>query len=200
MKQFISPLLVATFITALLIVIPARADEYEIDSDHSRVSFKVRHLAISSVLGQFDKFKGSFTFDPKNMSASGAQAVIDVGSINTNQKKRDDHLRSEDFFSASKYPEISFTSTGIEGSSPENFKLRGNLTMRGVTKPVELAVEMGGATKDPWGNERVAFTASTKLNRRDFGLTWSKILETGAVVVGDEVRIDLEIEGIKKKV
>lgn len=177
----------------------AAADEYEIDPDHSLVSFKVRHLAISSVLGQFDKFKGVFNFDPKNFGASMARASIDVSSINTNQNKRDDHLRSDDFFSAAKFPEITFVSKKIEGVSPDNFKLIGDLTMRGVTKEVELDVEMGGQTKDPWGNDRVAFSASTKLNRRDFGLSWSKILETGTVVVGDEVKIELEIEGVKKK-
>jgi polyisoprenoid-binding protein YceI len=173
------------------------ATDYSIDSSHSSIGFKVKHLAISSVPGTFSEFKGTFSYDPANVAASKAEAEITVKSIDTSDAKRDDHLRAADFFDAPKYPTITFKSKKVEGVSASDFKAHGDLTIHGVTKPVVLDVTYGGSAVDPWGKERAAFVATTKINRKDFGLTWSKTLETGSLVVGDEVSITLEIEGIK---
>jgi polyisoprenoid-binding protein YceI len=175
----------------------SQAAEYAIDPSHSSVGFKVRHLAISSVPGKFGEFKGTFSFDPKNIEASKAEAQIVAGSVNTNEAKRDNHLKSEEFLDAGKFAAITFKSTKIEKVSDTEFKALGDLTLHGVTRPVTLNVSYGGSATDPWGKERAAFLATTKINRKDFGLTWSKTLETGGLVVGDEVDITLEIEGVK---
>ena len=176
----------------------ANAAEYVIDGDHSSVGFKERHLAISTVHGRFATVEGRFSYDPTAIANSRAEATIAVSSIDTNQKKRDDHLRSPDFFDASKFPTIIFKSTAIKNPSSAGFTLVGDLTIHGVTRPVELAVQSLGEAKDPWGRERAGFSATATINRKDFGLTWSKTLETGALVVGDEVGITLEVEGIKQ--
>lgn len=175
------------------------ADTYAIDAAHTTVGFKIKHMAISTVTGQFAEVAGNFVYDPKNVQASRVEATIKVPSISTQNQKRDDHLRGADFFDAQKFPEIKFVSKEIADATAQSFTLRGDLTMRGVTKPVSLDVSLGGTAKDPWGNEKIAFSATTKINRRDFGLTWSKLLETGALVVGDEVAISLEVEGTKSK-
>lgn len=177
----------------------AFAASYKIDQDHSTVGFKIKHLAISSVAGRFVEFGGTFDYDPANVKASKTEATVKVQSINTEQKKRDDHLRSEDFFNTAKFPEMIFKSKEIKDASESGFKVLGDLTIRDVTKPVTLDVTVGGVAKDPWGNERAAFSATTKINRKDFGMTWNKALETGGVVVGDEVTVTIEIEGIKQK-
>ena len=173
------------------------AADYQIDPTHSSVVFKVKHLAISSVPGRFGEVSGKFSFDPSKMEASKAEATISVTSINTMDAKRDDHLKSPEFLDASKFPTISFKTTKVEKVSDAAFKALGDLTIHGVTKPVTLDVTYGGAAKDPWGKERAAFEAKTVINRKDFGLTWSKTLETGGLVVGDDVQITLEIEGVK---
>lgn len=175
------------------------AADYTIDAGHSGVMFKVRHLAISSVTGRFEKFSGSFSYDPKNVKASKAEALIEAASINTDQSKRDDHLRNADFFDVEKFPELKFVSKSVKNAKKDRFDIVGDLTLHGVTKSVVLNAEFGGATKDPWGNNRIGFTASTTINRKDFGLTYHKALETGGLVVGEEVKITLEIEGIQKK-
>jgi len=183
----------------LLVASSAFAANYEIDPDHSSVTFKVRHLAISSVDGHFADVKGGFSFDPANPSAAKANATIGVNSIDTRQTKRDEHLKSPDFLDATKHPTIAFTTNEIRDASSTAFKAVGDLTIHGVTKPVTLDVTVGGTAKDMYGNERAAFSATTTINRKDFGLVWNKVLETGALVVGDEVKIALEIEGIQKK-
>lgn len=188
---------VCGIVAAWLVAGVAWAADYAIDSSHSSIGFKVKHLAISSVPGTFSEFKGTFSYDPKNVAASKAEAHIVVKSIDTSDAKRDDHLRAADFFDESKYPTITFKSQKVEGVSESEFKAHGDLTIHGVTKPVVLDVTYGGSAVDPWGKERAAFVATTKINRKDFGLTWSKTLETGSLVVGDEVSITLEIEGIK---
>lgn len=142
---------------------------------------------------------GTFSFDEKKIAASKAEAKIEVSSVDTQNKKRDDHLKGEEFFAADKFPLISFVSKSVKDVSGSKFTVTGDLTMHGVTKSVDLAVEFTGAAKDPWGNERAAFAAETKVNRKDFGLQWSKVLETGALVVGEEVVIAIEVEGIKAK-
>jgi len=187
----------AAVVIALCFAGTSQAAEYAIDPSHSSVSFKVRHLAISSVPGKFGDFKGTFSFDPQNISASKAEVQIVASSINTGEQKRDDHLKSGDFLDAGKFSAITFKSNKVEKVSDTEFKAFGDLTIHGVTHPVTLNVTYGGSATDPWGKERAAFQATTKINRKDFGLTWSKTLETGGLVVGEEIDITLEIEGIK---
>ena len=185
--------------TSSLLSSIASAAPYTIDADHSTVGFKVRHLAISSVPGNFAKFSGNFDFDPANLAKSSAEVTIDAQSISTNNQKRDDHLRNPDFLDTAKFSNMTFKSKSITAKSATTFEALGDLTIRGVTKPVTLNVEFQGSATDPWGNERAAFSATTKFNRKDFGLTWNKALETGGLVVGDEVAVNIEVEGIKKK-
>lgn len=173
------------------------AAEYVIDPAHSSVVFKVKHLAISSVPGRFGDMSGKFSFDPSKIDASTAEATIKASSINTMDAKRDDHLKGADFLEVSKFPVIQFKTTRVEKVSDTAFKAQGELSIHGVSKPVVLDVTYGGSAKDPWGKERAAFEAKTTINRKDFGLTWSKALETGGLVVGDDVQITLEIEGVK---
>lgn len=182
---------------ASLVALNAWAADYKIDSSHSSVGFKVKHLAISSVPGTFGEFKGTFSFDPNNIANSKAEAEIVTKSIATGDRKRDDHLRGGDFLDAQKFPSIKFASSHIDKVSETEFKAHGDLSIHGVTKPVVLNVTYGGAAKDPWGNERAAFVATTRINRKDFGLTWSKTIETGALLVGDDVDITLEVEGVR---
>lgn len=174
------------------------AVDYAIDPDHSSVTFKIKHLAISTVPGRFSNFSGEFSYDPANVAASKASATIEAKSVSTEQKKRDDHLRGSDFFDVEKFPNIAFKTTSVEAAGSEAFKAHGDLTIHGVTKPVTLDVKFGGAAKDPWGKERAAFAATTQINRKDFGLSWSKTMDSGALVLGDTVDVALEIEGIKK--
>lgn len=185
--------------TALLTAVSAHAAEYTVDPDHSSIGFKVRHLGISSVAGQFADVSGNFTFDPKNIKAASAQAKIAAKSVDTQQAKRDEHLRSPDFFAAEQFPEISFTSKEITAVDGNEFKVLGDLTIRGQTRPVTLDAEYQGSATDPWGNERIAIEAETTINRKDWGLTWNKLTEAGSIVVGEDVKITLEIQGIKKK-
>lgn len=174
------------------------AADYEIDSDHSTVGFKVKHLAISNVLGKFAKFSGTFSYDPSSPATSKVDATIEIDSVNTDQLKRDEHLKSPDFFDTKKYPVMKFVSREVTGNATE-LKVLGDLTIKDITKPVTLIVQYEGQAKDPWGNDKVAFSAATKINRKDFGLTYSKVLETGALVVGEDVNVILEVEGNKKK-
>lgn len=177
----------------------AWAADYEIDPAHSSVAFKVKHLAISTVPGRFGDVSGRFSFDPTRVDASKAEAKIAVASIDTMDAKRDDHLKGADFFDIPKFPSITFKTNKVEKVSETAFKAVGDLTIHGITRPVTLDVTYGGSAKDPWGKERAAFEAKTLINRKDFGLTWSKTLETGGLVVGDDVQISLEIEGVKVK-
>ena len=176
----------------------ALAATYKIDTTHAQIEFKVKHLGISSVKGVFTEFEGTFDYDPNNVAASKTSAQIKAASIDTSNKKRDDHLRSEYFLNAEAKPEISFVSKEIKNIDGSNFTIVGDLTIRGVTKPVELETEFGGEAKDPWGNERAAFHAKTTINRKDFGIVWNKVLETGGLVVGEDVKVEIDIEGIKQ--
>ena len=176
----------------------AWAAVYKVDPDHTTVSFKIRHL-FSNVQGQFNKFDGSIEYEsgkPETWKTSGS---IDVNSVNTNVEQRDKHLKSPDFFDVEKFPTITFKSTKVTDASEPKAKLEGLLTIHGVEKPVVLDLEIHGVGKDPWGNTRGGFTATTKINRKDFGLTWNQTLETGGVLVGEEVEITLEVEGILSK-
>ena len=185
-------------LSLLFFAVQAHAAEYKIDPDHSQVGFRVKHLTISTVPGHFSQFSGTFSFDPANMSAAKAAATINVQSISTDSQKRDDHLRGPDFFDAAKFPEIKFQTKAVEPTGKDTFTAHSELTIHGVTKHVMLQVTYQGSAKDPWGNERAAFSATTRINRKDFGLTWNQLLETGGLVVGEDVDIVLDIEGIRQ--
>ncbi|MFE8601877.1 YceI family protein [Archangium violaceum] len=195
MKLFFKPA-----IAALVLASPslAFATEFEIDSAHSGASFSVKHMMVSNVRGAFSKVTGSANIDEKDITKSTVQAVIDATTVNTNEPKRDEHLKSPDFFDTAKFPTITFKSTKVEKAG-DNLKVTGDLTLHGVTKPVTLDVE-GFTTeaKDPWGNTKRGGTATTKINRKDFGLGWNKVLDTGGVAVGEEVSITLDLELNKK--
>lgn len=176
----------------------AQAAEYAIDPAHSTIGFQIRHLTISKVNGKFDAFKGGFTFVKDDPSSWQAEVSIDAASINTGNEKRDEHLRSTDFFDVARFPTITFKSTAVSMKEGNEGTVTGDLTMHGVTRSVTLDVEFLGEVNDPWGNERAGFSLRGKINRQDFGLTWSKALETGGFVVGDEVKLLIEVEGVKK--
>ena len=176
--------------------VQAHASNYKIDPQHSTVSFKIRHL-FSWVQGSFDKFEGDFTYDPQDPESWMVTASIDPASINTKVDQRDTHLRSKDFFDVEAYPSMSFESTQVMDITPTSAKIYGNLKIHGVEKLVVLDLEIHGEGQDPWGNVLAGFTATTKLNRRDFGLIWNQVVETGQVLVGEEVLITIDIEGIK---
>ena len=197
MKRFIAS--ISTLI-ALSLPVMASASTWNIDPDHSNIGFKVRHLMVSNVRGSFEKNSGVVDINDKDITKSKVQVSIDTASVNTNVKKRDEHLRSADFFDVSKYPTMTFVSKKVAKAGKDKLKVTGDLTLHGVTKEVVLDVEgPSKESKDPWGNIRSGATASTKIDRKDFGLVWNKALETGGVVVGDEVTISLEIEMIKGK-
>ena len=167
---------------------------YSIDPAHSGAHFTVRHMMVTNVRGSFRKIKGTVTADFENPASASVEAEIDAGSIDTGEPQRDAHLRSPDFLDAEKFPTITFRSTRVEPAGEGEWKVTGDLTIHGVTRPVVLNVE--GPTpehKDPWGNLRTGASARTKIKRSDFGLTWNSALETGGFLVGDEVKIELEL-------
>lgn len=195
MKRFVS------LITLLLMTLPltALASTWAIDPEHSTAQFKVRHLMISNVKGVFEKVSGTLNLDDKDITRSKVDVGIDIASINTNIKKRDDHLRSPDFFDAAKFPTMTFVSTKVEKAGKDKLKVTGNLTIKGVTKVVVLTVD--GPTseiKDPWGNGRRGASATTTINRRDFGVSWNKTMDNGGMVVGEDVAVQLDVEFVKK--
>jgi polyisoprenoid-binding protein YceI len=180
----------------MLSVGAAEAATYSIDTAHSSVGFVAKHMVVAKVRGHFGTFEGSFDFTEGQPGTWKAQAPIQAASVNTGNEKRDGHLRSPDFFAAEEFPTLSFTSTGVEKQG-EGYLLKGDLTMRGVTKPVALALDFG-SIKDPWGSDRAGFSARGTINRKDFGLSWNNLLETGGAVVSDEIQIEIEVEGIHK--
>jgi polyisoprenoid-binding protein YceI len=197
--RLFAPLGVLALALAAPVLSEARAGDFAIDQSHSHVGFRVKHLVVSKVEGEFKDFDGSFSFDEKKPDASKVAFTIKAASINTNTAKRDEHLRSADFFDVQKFPTLAFESTKVEGAGKGKYKLSGNLTIHGVTKPVTFVVEYGGVSKDPWeGKTHTGFTATLRINRKDYGLTWNKALETGGFVVGEDVDITVEIEGIQK--
>lgn len=194
--------LFTTLFLVVALVIPSLsiASTWSIDPEHSTVGFKIRHLMVSNVNGRFETYSGSIHVDDADITKSRIEVSIDAASINTNVQKRDEHLRSADFFDVAKFPKMTFVSKSIRNVGSGHLLVKGDLTIHGVTKEVVLDVE--GPTpesKDPWGNIRKGVVATTKINRKDFGLLWNAALETGGVLVGDEVNITLEIELIKAK-
>jgi polyisoprenoid-binding protein YceI len=173
-------------------------NSWDIDPSHSSAQFHVRHLMISNVRGEFGKMSGQILFDGEDFSTLEAEAEVQVASVDTREPKRDEHLRSADFFDAANYPTIAFKSKRVEGVSDKKFKLVGDLTMRGVTKEITLDVEATPIIKDMRGETRIGAQASTRLNRRDYGIKWNRTLDAGGVVVSDEVRITLDLELIRQ--
>lgn len=171
---------------------------YEIDPAHSSAQFSVRHMMITNVRGGFKSVKGTVVYDAENPGASSVEATIDVNSIATLDEQRDAHLKSADFLDAEKYPTITFRSKKVEADGEGGAKVLGDLTIHGVTKEVVLSVEGPTAEgKDPWGNIRIGASATTKIKRTEFGLTWNAVLETGGIMVGDDLKIELDIQMIK---
>jgi polyisoprenoid-binding protein YceI len=171
--------------------------KWDFDPVHSSIGFSVRHLMVAKVRGQFLKWSGTLSLDEADVTNSEVEATIEAASIDTREPKRDEHLRSADFFDAAEHPALSFQSTRVDKLSAESYKVAGTLTIRGVAKPVVLTAEFLGKGKDPWGGTRLGFSASTSIDRRDFGLTFNMPLEGGGVVVGDKVDIEIEVEAVK---
>ena len=172
---------------------------YQIDPAHSAAQFKVRHMMIANVKGEFTKVSGTVTSDPSNPAAVRIQATIDASSISTRDEQRDGHLKSADFFDVEKFPSITFQSKEVVPTGSDSFEAVGDLTIRGVTQPVALTVEeVTPEAKDPWGNMRRGATAKTKIRRKDFGLNWNVTLEAGGFLVGDDIEITIDVELIRQ--
>ena len=184
---------------ALAAASPALAAEtYSFDKAHTTVGFQVRHI-VTNVGGKFNDFTGTIQVDRAKPESSSVEFTIQAASINTNEPKRDDHLRSPDFFDVAKHPTLTFKSSSIKASGKDSWLVAGDLTMHGVTRQVTLPVTFLGEGKDPWGNEKMGFETSVTLNRKDYGLTWNATLETGGVLVGEEVKVQISVEANKVK-
>jgi len=171
---------------------------WSLDPAHTRLGFSARHAMVATVRGGFETFTGSITIDGENPAASKAAVSIEAASIATGHGDRDNHLRTNDFLDAPNYPTLTFTSTGVtSGEDEDSYVLRGDLTIRGVTRPIEIALEFQGLAKDPFGNLRAGFEGHATINRKDFGVNFNAPLETGGVLVSDKVKIDLDISAIK---
>jgi polyisoprenoid-binding protein YceI len=171
---------------------------WEIDSSHSSLHFSVRHLVIAKVRGSFERWSGTIQAPDNDFSKATVAVTIDASSIATGVADRDGHLKSPDFLDAVQYPELRFVGKRVQSGSGSDTEVVGDLTIKGTTREVVLRVEQHGQAKDPWGNVRAAFTAKTSIDRKDFGLTWNQVLETGGVMVGDRVDIEAEIEAVKQ--
>ncbi|MGE5674039.1 MAG: YceI family protein [Mycobacterium leprae] len=172
--------------------------KWVIDPSHSLVEFSVKHMMIATVKGRFGQFQGTILADLANLTTAEFEGTIEAASIDTRDAGRDEHLRSADFFDVAQFPQLTFKSKRLTLAGEDEFKLTGDLTMHGVTQEVVLDLTFEGQGKDPWGNIRAGFTAETRVNRKEFGLTWNAVLETGGVLVGDQVRIALQIEAIQQ--
>jgi polyisoprenoid-binding protein YceI len=172
---------------------------WNIDPMHSQIGFKVKHLMFTNVRGNFKDYSATITTDRNDFATAAIRLTINPASIDTNDSKRDEHLRSGDFFDVANFSEIKFEGEGLKkANNGENYILYGDMTIKGVVKPIVLDVEFGGFAKDPWGNEKAAFAIKGKINRKDFGLNWNAALETGGVLVGEEVTFDIEIQLAKQ--
>ncbi len=190
MKKYLALALVSA------LAYPAAAATYQIDPVHTTISFSVKHMVISRVQGRFDKFSGTVDYVPGKPKLWKAEAHIDAASIDTRIQMRDNDVRSSNFLDVKKYPEIVFKSVRVESVKGNTANLLGNLTIHGVTKPVVLKMAIGGVVKDPWGNQRLGAVATTSINRRDFGLVYNKMLEKGGLLVGNRIKIKLDVEAI----
>src|SRR5215831_9053878 len=174
--------------------------KWVMDPTHSELQFKIKHLMISTVSGQFSKFNATVETEGDDFTKSKVDFTADVDSVSTNNVQRDAHLKNTDFFDAANHPQVKFRSEKLEKISDDEYKLHGALTMKGVSKPVTLDVEFGGTTIDPWGNTRAGFTVTGKINRQDFGVNFSAITETGGLLLGDEVKINASVQFVKQAV
>jgi polyisoprenoid-binding protein YceI len=170
---------------------------WALDPTHSEIGFKIRHLMISNVSGTFKNFKIEVKTENDDFSKASIKATIEANSINTNNEARDGHLRNSDFFESEKYPELIFNSTKIEKVEDQTFIVHGDFTMKGITKPVKLNLEFNGIVNDPWGNERAGFLLTGKINRSDWGINFNNVLDSGGLALGEEVKLNSEIELVK---
>lgn len=198
--------ILAVMMVAGLIAVGAgvvRADEpvtWELDASHSTIGFSVRHMMITTVRGWFSGFSGTIVLTDEDPTTARVSASIDTASVDTREPRRDDHLRNEDFFHVEKYPTMTFESTRVDRHGREGLRITGNLTLRGVTRPMVLEVtDLSQPITDPWGNQRVGASATARIKRSEFGLTWNRALEAGGVVVGDEVTINLDVQFIRQQ-
>ena len=200
MDHFLARVISATVLAgALSLPAAAATSTWQIDPNHSAAQFAVRHLAISTVRGAFTKVSGTVQFDDKDIAKSSVDVTIEAASVDTRVADRDKDLRSERFFDVEKYPTLTFKSTKVEQTEPGKLKVTGDLTIHGVTKQVVLDVEGPTApVKDPWGNQRAAANATTKINRQDFGVKWNAKMDNGGLVVGDDVAITIDVELVQK--
>ncbi|MDX2972649.1 YceI family protein [Kribbella solani] len=175
----------------------ALSGDYTLDPAHTRVGFVARHAMVTKVRGAFDEFEGSFHVDGENPANSSGRVTIQAKSISTRNSQRDDHLRSNDFLSMNEHPEITFVSTAVKQTGDAEFVVSGELTIRGVTKPVEVGFEYTGTATDPFGNQRLGLEGSVVINRKDFGVSWNAALEGGGVLVSEKVTLELEVSAIK---
>ena len=178
--------------------VPAtRTGTYAIDPTHSRIGFVARHAMVTKVRGSFNEFEGSGYFDAESPASSRLQLTIQAASIDTRNADRDGHLKSNDFFDMETYPTITFTSTAVEQVDPESYRVTGDLTIKGVTKPVTVDFEFTGAATDPFGNHRIGFEGKTTVNRKDWGVNWNAALEAGGVLVSEKVTLEFEVSAIR---
>ncbi|MBG9375448.1 polyisoprenoid-binding protein [Panacibacter sp. DH6] len=194
MKKLFLAAAITLFSTALF-----AQTTWNVDNAHSNVKFTVTHLVISEVEGYFKNFKGSITSNNADFNDASVDFSVDINSINTDNENRDKHLKSDDFFNAEQYPNMTFKSTSFKKVSGNKYKLTGNLTIRNITKTVTFDVTYGGTVKDPWGNIKVGFKATTVINRFDYNLKWNTVTEAGGAVVGKDVTIDLKLEFAQAK-
>ena len=169
---------------------------WSIDTGHSAIHFGVRHMMFTKTRGRFTRWTGELRLDPTNLASSSVAVSIDAASIDTGDAQRDAHLRSADFLDVEKFPTLAFRSTGVEDRGEGKLRVEGELSIHGVTRPVVLETEFAGRVKDPWGNDRAGFTARTSIDRTEFGLRWNLPIETGGLVVGNKVEIELEVEAV----
>lgn len=172
-------------------------ETWQIDPVHSGIHFSIRHFVVGRVHGRFTKLGGTIQIDEANPANSKVEAHIDADTVDTNDAKRDGHLKTADFFNVAEYPEITFKSTRVEAAGKDKFHVTGDLTLRGVKKPITLDVEHGGTVKDPWGNNRGGFSMKTQINRKDFGITFNQLLEGGGPALGDAIDITIDVEATK---
>lgn len=191
--------LFAAFALATLVAIPSfAADTYAVDASHSEVSFQVRHL-VTNVRGRFNDFNGTINLDPANLEKSSVEFRVKAASIDTANEDRDKHLRAEEFFHVEKYPEITFKSTSIKKTGKDTYAVTGDFTMRGVTKRITLPVTYLGTARDPWGNDKAGFETATTLDRKEYGIVWNAAVDNGGVILGDDVKIAVNLEANKAK-
>jgi polyisoprenoid-binding protein YceI len=197
-RSWIQGIAMACLFALLPLGAQAETARWDIDPDHSLIEFRVAHMVISKTSGRFTDYRGFVELDATAKTIKAIEATINADSINTNHEKRDGHLRNTDFLDTKQFPTITYTMKTTQKDG-ETYKVVGHLTLHGITKEVTITGTLNGVTKDPWGNTRAGFTADGKLNRKDFGMVWNKTLDTGGLVVGEDVQIHLDVECIKAK-